>query len=213
MTLTNKKHLPQIGVFCYHSYMHTEYFTSLEAYEDIEAHKSALLNNIDYDKVIMQKAIEIVEEYHDTPRTLYPGNYNRHPIRVARILVEEFGVKNTTTILIALCHDLGEWTEYNLENLEKEFSAEVRTGVETLTWNRNDTWEDFFQNIIASDNDDLIKIKIADKLDNNRAAVFSTDESEKRKARDKTELIMRPFVENRFPEYWKKLEKSLEALT
>lgn len=193
--------------------MHTEYYTNLDTYEDLEAHKSVVLSNINQeDKAVIEKAIEIVEKYHDTPRTLYTGNYNRHPIRVARILVEEFGVKNTNAILIALCHDLGEWTTYDIKDLEKEFSIDVKNGVESLTWNQNDTWETFFQNIVSTGNDDLIKVKMADKLDNNRAAAFSNNEEEKKKARDKTELILRPFIEKRFPQYWDKFEKSLSAL-
>lgn len=194
--------------------MGTEYYTNLDTYEDLESHKSAILNTVDpKDQATIRRAIEIVEKYHNTPRTLYTGNYNRHPLRVARILVEEFGVKNTNVILIALCHDLGEWTEYDVKTLENEFNADVKNGVEELTWSQRDTWESFFQKIIATGNDDLIKVKMADKLDNNRAAAFSNNEAEKKKARDKTELILRPSIEKHFPQYWNKLEESLLALT
>lgn len=51
---------------------------------------------------------------------------------------------------------------------------------------------------------------MADKLDNNRAAVFS-DERAKQKAKEKTESIMRPFIEKHFPEHWGKFEESLQA--
>lgn len=194
--------------------MQTEYYKNLDTYEDLEAHKSVVLNSVDpKDKPLVERAIQIVEKYHDTPRTLYKGNYNRHPIRVARVLIEEFGVRNKNAVLIALCHDLGEWTKYDVKDLEGEFGIEVKNGVEALTWNQNDTWESFFQKIISTGNDDLIKVKMSDKLDNNRAAAFSDDEEEKKKAKDKTELIMRPFVERQFPEYWGKFEKSLQALT
>ena len=43
--------------------------------------------------------------------------------------------------------------------------------------------------IITTKNDYLVKVKMADKLDNNRSAAFSTDE-EKKKAREKTEKIL-----------------------
>jgi (p)ppGpp synthase/HD superfamily hydrolase len=200
------------GVFCYH--MHMEYYTNLETYEDLQAHKLAVLSNIGQkDKVLVEKAIELVEKHHNTPRTLYAGNYNRHPVRVARVLIEEFGVKNINAVLVALCHDLSEWTSYDVNGLEEEFGMEVKNGVEALTWNQNDTWEKFFQKIVATGNNDLIKVKMADKLDNNRAAVFSNNLEEKKKARDKTELILRPFIEKHFPEYWDKFENSLLALT
>lgn len=193
--------------------MQTDYYKTLDAYEDLEAHKSVVLNSVDpQDISLVQRAIHIVEKYHDTLRTLYNGNYNRHPIRVARILIDEFGVKNTNAVLIALCHDLGEWTKYDVRDLAEEFGIAVKDGVEALTWNQHDTWESFFQKIISTGNDDLIKVKMSDKLDNNRAAAFSDDEREKKKAIDKTELIMRPFVEKQFPEHWGKFEKSLQAL-
>ncbi|QQR79149.1 MAG: hypothetical protein IPJ68_02650 [Candidatus Moraniibacteriota bacterium] len=160
------------------------------------------------DRGVVERARGIVEKYHDTPRTLYTGNYNRHPVRVARILLEEFDVKNTRAVLIALCHDLGEWSEYDVKNLKNEFGTDVIAGVETLTWNQGDTWDTFFQKIVSTKDDDLIKVKMADKLDNNRAAAFSS-EAEKQKAREKTEKVLRPFVEKNYPEYWEKFEESL----
>ncbi|MGB4942780.1 MAG: hypothetical protein WBO92_01580 [Candidatus Moraniibacteriota bacterium] len=192
--------------------MQEQYYKSLETYEDWGAHKSAVLSMIEeQDREVVEQAIGIVEKYHNTPRTLYTGNYNRHPVRVARILLEEFDVKDARAVLIALCHDLGEWSEYDVKNLENEFGADVKSGVETLTWNAGDTWDSFFQRIVATKNDDLIKVKMADKLDNNRSALFSS-EAEKKKAREKTEKILRPFVEKNYPDYWKKLEESLRAL-
>ena len=187
------------------------YYKNLDTYEDWNAHKSFILSMIADGRELVEKAIEIVEKYHNTPRTLYVGNYNRHPLRVARILMEELDVKNPKAVLVAICHDLGEWSEYDVKNLESEFGIEVRKGVEMLTWNQEDTWETFFQKIVSSGDENIIKIKMADKLDNNRSAAFS-DDTEKRKAREKTENILRPFVEKTYPEYWKKFEESLQTL-
>ena len=193
--------------------MRTEYFENLDTYENLEAHKQAVLNNADQeDRLLIQKAIDIVEKYHNTERTLYAGNYNRHPVRVARILIEELGLKSTNAILIALCHDLGEWTDYKIQLLEHEFNSKVKEGVEILTWKKNDTWDIFFKKIVDTGNIDLIKIKIADKLDNNRSAAFSGSIEEKKKMKEKTELILLPFLEKNFPEYLSKFKKSLLAL-
>lgn len=189
-----------------------EYYKNLATYEDLEDHKSVVLTLIEQkDKLLVEKAIKIVEEYHNTPRTMYEGNYNRHPIRVARILLEEFGVKHTSTILIALCHDLGEWSNYAIENLEHEFGTDVKSGVEILTWSPSETWETFFQSIVSTGSEELLKVKLADKLDNNRSAFFS-DSKHQQKAKEKTELIVKPFVENHFPEYWEKFAESLQVL-
>ena len=185
----------------------------LDSFEDWDAHKSVILHTVKNSPEPIERAIAIVEKWHNTPRTLYVGNYNRHPLRVARILVEEFEVTNPKTLLIALCHDLEEWSEYNMEELEKEFGTDVKAGVALLTWKEQDTWGTFFQKITNSKNKDLIKIKIADKLDNNRAAAFSNSLSEKQKARDKTELILRPYIEKTFPQCWKKFEESIRNLS
>ena len=189
-----------------------QYYKDLASYEDLAAHQSFVLNNIALkDKNVVQKALSIVEEYHNTPRTLYDGNYNRHPVRVARILLEEFNVTSTPAVLIALCHDLAEWSAYPVENLTNEFGADVQAGVAALTWNPHDTWETFFQTIATRGDDHLLMVKLADKLDNNRAAFFS-DQKHKQKAIEKTQSIVRPFVEKRFPKYWQKFEESLHEL-
>lgn len=193
--------------------MQVEYYKNLDTYEDLEEHKNVVFSNTkEKDKALVEKAVKIVEEYHNTPRTLYEGNYNRHPVRVARILIEEFGVRDTNAVLIALCHDLGEWTKYDVKDLELEFGVDVMRGVEALTWNQNDTWDSFFQKIVSIGDDNLIKVKMSDKLDNNRSAVFSDNGAEREKARSKTLVVMRPFIEKHFPEYWNLFEKSLKAL-
>ena len=192
--------------------MQEKYYKNLSTYEDWGAHKSVILSMVEEDRELVERAIKIVEKYHNTPRTLYVGNYNRHPLRVARILMEEFGVKSRGAVLVALCHDLGEWSEYDVKNLENEFDADVRSAVEILTWKEGDTWQVFFQKIVQTNNMNLLMVKMADKLDNNRGSAFSKDEREKQKAREKTEVVMRPFIEKYFPEYWGKFEESLRSL-
>lgn len=188
------------------------YYRALDTFEDWEKHKSFVLGKAGKEYELIERAIEIVQKYHDKPRTLYKGTYNRHPLRVARILLEEFSVTNPKTVLIALCHDLGEWTDYEIPNLKKEFGDDVFTGVEALTWKEGETWDAFFYNVVKMNDRDLLKVKLADKLDNNRGAAFSSNITEKEKARNKTEKVVRPFIEEHFPEYWAKFEESLEKL-
>jgi (p)ppGpp synthase/HD superfamily hydrolase len=186
------------------------YFHALETFEDWDSNVSALTSSIGFPSEKVSKAIEIVKEYHDQPRMFTLGNYNRHPLRVARILAEELSIKDETAILIALCHDLGEWSDYDLENLKIEFSQEVYDGVCILTWDQKGEWSDFVNTIVESKIKDLIAIKISDKLDNNRAAALSGTEEEKVKAKNKTKKTILPLVIEYYPEM---LETYNEVLT
>ena len=58
----------------------------------------------------------------------------------------------------------------------------------------------------------IIAIKIADKLDNNRAIALSGDAETKQKAREKTLKTIMPLVENYYPEMKNTYEESLDRL-
>lgn len=188
------------------------YFHDLETYEDWNANLQALESEVRFLSAKIKKAIEIVEKNHDQPRMFTKGNYNRHPLRVARILAEELNVTDETSILIALCHDLGEWTDYNIENLKSEFGPEVYEGVHVLTWDQQGEWSDFVERIVNSNIKNLIAIKVADKLDNNRAIALSGGLEAKQKAKEKTIKTILPLVEKYHPEMKNTYNESLARL-
>jgi guanosine-3',5'-bis(diphosphate) 3'-pyrophosphohydrolase len=175
------------------------YFHDLETFEDWEANVSVLEVKTGHLSEKVTKALEIEKKYHDQPRMFTQGNYNRHPLRVARILVEELHILDETSVLIALCHDLGEWSEYLIEDLKDEFGQEVYEGVRVLTWDQKGEWADFVASIVNSNIKNLIAIKIADKLDNNRATALSGSTEEKEKARNKTTSTILPLVVKHYP--------------
>ncbi len=176
------------------------YFHDLETYEDWDANVEALEARAGFFDGNLEKALEIVKKYHDQPRTFTKGNYNRHPVRVARILTEELGVIDESSILIAPCHDLGEWSDYNIADLKNEFSNGVYEGVCVLTWDQKGEWSDFVDSIVSSNIKNLIAIKIADKLDNNRAIALSGSDEEKQKAKEKTLKTILPVMKKYHPE-------------
>ena len=175
------------------------YYHDLDKFEDWDEQVLALKENLGQLSPKIERAIKIVKKYHDQPRMFSEGNYNRHPLRVARILAEELSITDETSVLIALCHDLGEWSNYDIDNLRNEFGNIVYEGVRTLTWNQKGEWVDFVNTIVNSKNDDLIAIKIADKLDNNRATALSGNHEEKIKANNKTVTVMLPLVKKYYP--------------
>lgn len=188
------------------------YYHNLDEYEDWDAHVAVLKPSLGAANSKIEKAIGIVEKYHDQPRIFTKGNYNRHPVRVARILAEEMGISNETSILIALCHDLGEWSEYSISELKKEFGDKVYEGVEVLTWDQKGEWSDFVKSITSSNIDDLVAIKIADKLDNNRSVALSGSLEEKTKARNRTLEVILPLVQKYHPEMTSVFDEVLSRL-
>lgn len=190
--------------------MSVKYYNQLDSFEDWDDNYSSVMSLINKDADLVKKAIEIIEKYHNQNRYLYKGIYNRHPLRVARILLEEFNLNDINSILIALCHDLGEWSDYDIKNLKEEFNLEVYNGVKALTWDKNKDWRLFVEKIIKTNNQNLIQIKIADKLDNNRGLVFSDNSKEKLKAKKRTNLIIRPIIKKYYPEYWVKFKEAFD---
>lgn len=188
------------------------YFNDYEEFEDWDANATALETALGGLSQNIKKALAIVETYHNQPRTVGAGNYNRHPLRVARIVAEELQITNEETILIALCHDLGEWSTYNIENLKNEFGNEVYEGVQALTWDQKEKWSDFVERIVNSNIRNLIAIKIADKLDNNRAIALSGNAEAKQKAKTKTIETILPLVEKYFPQMKNTYDESLARL-
>lgn len=188
----------------------SSYYSCLNSFEDWDDNYNVVTNLVNGDSQI-EKAIKIIKKYHNQNRYLYKGIYNRHPLRVARILLEEFKLNDVNSILIALCHDLGEWSDYDIEYLKKEFNLEVYNGVKVLTWDKNKDWNLFVEKIIKTDNQNLIQIKIADKLDNNRGLVFSDSLKEKAKTKKRTNLIIRPIIERYYPGYWVKFKEVFDS--
>lgn len=175
------------------------YFLDLEQYEDWDAHVTVLKSNIGELSPRITRALEIVKKYHDQPKFTTEGNYNRHPLRVSRILTEEMKITDEHSVLIALCHDLGEWSDYDLNDLKSEFDENTYQGVKALTWDQKGKWSDFVEKIVSSDLDNLVAIKIADKLDNNRAVALSGSSKEKLKAKKKTLEVILPLVQQYHP--------------
>ena len=58
--------------------------------------------------------------------------YIYHPLEVAEICVSEIGL-GTTSIIAALLHDVVEDTEWELDDIEREFGAKIARIIDGLT--------------------------------------------------------------------------------
>lgn len=127
------------------------------------------------DKELLRTAFEMAVEAHKTMRRKSGEPYILHPLAVAKICVEEIGLGIRSTIC-ALLHDTVEDTDVTLEDIQREFGAEITKIVDGLTkistvMDANSTQQaENFKKILLTLTDDprVILIKLADRLHNMR---------------------------------------------
>lgn len=129
----------------------------------------------DGDSKIIKKAFNVSNEAHKEMRRKSGEPYIYHPLEVALICVEEIGL-GTTSIVAALLHDVVEDTDWELEDIEKDFGPKVMQIIDGLTkisgvfeYGSSQQAENFRKMLLTlSDDVRVILIKIADRLNNMR---------------------------------------------
>lgn len=127
------------------------------------------------DTKLIKKAFTVSQEAHKEMRRKSGEPYIYHPLEVALICVEEIGL-GTTSIVSALLHDVVEDTEWELEDIEREFGFKVMTIIDGLTkisgvfeYGSSQQAENFRKMLLTlSDDVRVILIKLADRLNNMR---------------------------------------------
>ena len=112
---------------------------------------------------IIQKAFEFANEAHKGVRRRSGEPYILHPIAVAKIVVSNIGL-GYKSIVAALLHDVVEDTPVTLEELAREFPADVVDAVALLTHGEDEPYDDYIRRVrthpVAK------KVKLAD-IDHN----------------------------------------------
>ncbi|MBN7817274.1 RelA/SpoT family protein [Algoriphagus pacificus] len=129
----------------------------------------------DGDAKLIKKAFNVSLEAHKEMRRKSGEPYIYHPLEVALVCVEEIGL-GTTSIVAALLHDVVEDTEWELEDIEREFGHKVMTIIDGLTkisgvfdYGSSQQAENFRKMLLTlSDDVRVILIKLADRLNNMR---------------------------------------------
>src|SRR5215204_1391366 len=127
------------------------------------------------DRRLIRQAFEMAADAHKTMRRKSGEPYILHPLAVARICVEEIGLGVRSTIC-SLLHDTVEDTDVSLDDVQKEFGAEIAKIVDGLTKISNvidinaSQQAENFKKILLTLTDDprVILIKLADRLHNMR---------------------------------------------
>ena len=176
-----------------------------------ELHKSIQEYFPDADLTLVDKAYNFAAEKHKGQLRKSGEPYYIHPVEVAQTLTK---LKlDIPTITAALLHDTVEDTDVNIDDIEKEFGAEVKGLVDGLTklskYNFKSTEEaqaeNFRKMIIAMAKDiRVIMIKLADRLHNMRTLNHLTEEKQRRIAQE-TFDIYAP-IAHRLGISWLKIE-------
>ncbi|MCL6261668.1 bifunctional (p)ppGpp synthetase/guanosine-3',5'-bis(diphosphate) 3'-pyrophosphohydrolase [Aquiflexum sp. TKW24L] len=127
------------------------------------------------DAKIIKKAFNVSNDAHREMRRKSGEPYIYHPLEVALICVEEIGL-GTTSIVSALLHDVVEDTDWELEDIEREFGSKVTQIIDGLTkisgvfeYGSSQQAENFRKMLLTlSDDVRVILIKLADRLNNMR---------------------------------------------
>ena len=127
------------------------------------------------DKMLLRRAFEMAAEAHKTMRRKSGEPYILHPLAVAKICAEEIGLGIRSTIC-ALLHDTVEDTDVTLQDIQREFGAEIARIVDGLTKistvmdaNTSQQAENFKKILLTlTDDPRVILIKLADRLHNMR---------------------------------------------
>jgi GTP diphosphokinase / guanosine-3',5'-bis(diphosphate) 3'-diphosphatase len=146
------------------------------------------------DLKILQKAYDIAEEHHRGQLRKSGDPFITHPLAVSTILAE-LGM-DTTTLVAALLHDTVEDTGYTLEDVKRDFDAEVAhlvdgvTKLDKVKYGDAAEAETIRKMIVAMARDPrVLVIKLADRLHNMRTLRFLKPDKQERIARQTLEVL------------------------
>ena len=122
----------------------------------------------------IRAAYELASKAHSHQRRKSGEPYIIHPIAVASIVAQELELGDNP-IISAFLHDVGEDTEYTIEDIKERFGEDVAFLVGTVTKQKKEKYEqskqiDNYRQILESVHYDVraLLIKLADRLHNMR---------------------------------------------
>lgn len=179
--------------------MNNEKQLILNAYRNLMKTCNAYLSK--EDKLLIKKAFHLSMDLHKDARRKSGEPYILHPIEVARIVCNEIGLSDVTSIICALLHDVVEDTFAEIEDIRKEFGDTVAKIIDGLTKisgifdpTSSAQAENFRKMIlIMSDDARVALIKIADRLHNMRTLEHMKPETQL-KISSETQFLYAPLA-------------------
>ena len=127
-----------------------------------------------YDFQMVIKAINYATEKHDGQKRLDGKPYITHPLAVAE------QVEGIPERIVAVLHDVLEDTDTTVQDLYREFGAEIALAVMFLTKDENEEYENYITRLKLAKNPLSTAVKIAD-LRHNLFTIENIPDLDKRK--------------------------------
>lgn len=139
-------------------------------------------------KIFKQEEIELIKKAYVAAKDLHQGQmrdsgepYITHPLRVAKILMNEIGLLDVNSICAAFLHDTIEDSGITKEFLSESFNSEIAdlvdgvTKIKSIDWTSKDE-KDLMNNAMmlrkVLSNPKILLIKLADRLHNMRTLEY-----------------------------------------
>ena len=144
----------------------------------------------------IKKAYDFASKAHEGQLRLTGDDYMLHPLNVAYILTDIYA--DSQTLVTALLHDVINFADVKLEDIEKEFGSEIAKLVDGITRiNKlslsadSEAMSSYYKKILVGLSGDvrIIILKIADRLHNMRTLWALPEESRKKKAKETLEIM------------------------
>ncbi|MGN1268992.1 MAG: RelA/SpoT family protein [Candidatus Aphodocola sp.] len=146
---------------------------------------------------LIEKAYEFASKAHAGQLRLTGDEYVLHPLNVALILTEVYA--DSQTLATALLHDVINFTNTTLEEIEKVFGTEIKELVDGISRiNKlslsadNEALVSYHKKILVGLSGDvrIIILKIADRLHNMRTLWAIPEKKRKEKAKETLEILV-----------------------
>lgn len=155
------------------------------------------------------KAFAFAHRAHNGQKRDDGAPYISHPVRVLKILIDEFGVSDDDTLYSALLHDVVEDTRIPYEEIKAKFGKRVAITVKLLT--KTGLTKEMYYGSLALASRDVQLIKCADRLDNIRD-MKTWKENRKERYLEETRKYILPIARNLgAPVYGKLMEAMKNA--
>lgn len=151
----------------------------------------------DKDIKLIKKAYDFASKVHSGQLRLTGDDYILHPLNVALILTEIYA--DAQTLATALLHDVINFANVTIEDVEKEFGPEIKTLVDGISRiNKlslsadNEALISYHKKILVGLSGDvrIIILKIADRLHNMRTLWAIPENKRKEKAKETLEILV-----------------------
>ncbi len=170
--------------------------TSIELMYNELKHQVAEMFGVD-EAAVIDKAFKVAKEHHNGQMRSSGEPYIIHPIAVAKIVLD-YGM-DYQSVVAAMLHDTVEDTDLTLEDIKKDFGADIAALVDGLTklgkvpLDIKDKEEQQAENVrkmllAMSEDIRVIIIKLADRLHNVRTLNFVAPQKRRDKALETLEI-------------------------